>query len=433
MKVLFVSQYYPPESNAPANRVSRLARAWADEEGFDVTVLTGFPNHPEGRVYPGFDARKPVRERDGRVKVVRAPIYAAANAGVLKRSLAYASFCTSASSLGPWLVDRPDVVIATSPQLLVGVAGAYLAKLLRRPFVLEVRDLWPDSVVAVGAMTEGHPVVRGLHVIEESLYRQADHIVVVTESFREILAERGVARDKLSFVPNGVDRDLFVPGPGPAPDPYPGRFVVCFAGTVGMAHGLGTVLDAAAIAKRELPDVLFLVVGEGAERKELEARAQREGLDNVAFTGRVPRERVPELLRRAEISLVMLKDDPLFKTVLPSKLFESMGCARPMLLGVDGEARRLVERAGAGRYFVPSDPRALIDGIRALAADPALRDEMGRAGHHVATTEFDRGVLAKRYAQVLRDVVRRAPRRKRRGGLTIDPSPASHATEPRST
>lgn len=405
MKLLFVSQYYPPESNAPANRVSRLARAWASEEGFDVTVLTGFPNHPEGRVYPGFDARKPVRERDGDVRVVRAPIYAAPNAGVIKRSMAYASFCTSASSLGPWLVGRPDVVIATSPQLLVGVAGAWLSRAFRCPFVLEVRDLWPDSIVAVGALREGHPVVRGLHGVEESLYRRADHIVVVTESFREILAQRGVPPDKLSFVPNGVDRDLFVPGPPPDPDPYPGRFVVCFAGTVGMAHGLGTVLDAARLAKQEMPEVLFLVVGDGAERKELEARAVREGLDNVSFTGRVPRERVPELLRRAEISLVMLKDDPLFRTVLPSKLFESMGCARPMLLGVDGEARRLVERAEAGLYFVPSDPRALLDGIRALAADPARRDRMGRAGHHVATTEFDRGVLAHRYADILRKVV----------------------------
>jgi glycosyltransferase involved in cell wall biosynthesis len=407
MKVLFVSQYYPPETNAPANRVSRLARAWADDEGFDVTVLTGFPNHPEGRVYPGFDARRPTRERDGRVKVVRAPIYAAANAGVVKRSLAYASFCTTSSTLGPFLVERPDVIIATSPQLLVGVAGAWLSKVLRRPFVLEIRDLWPDSVVAVGALEEGHPVVRGLHVVEEGLYRQADHIVVVTESFQEILASRGVPREKLSFVPNGVDRDLFVPGPAPTPDPYPGRFVVCFAGTVGMAHGLGTVLDAAAIAKGEQPHVLFLVVGEGAERKELEARARAEGLDNVAFTGRVPRERVPELLRRAEISLVMLKDDPLFKTVLPSKLFESMGCARPMLLGVDGEARRLVERAGAGLYFTPSDPRALLDGIRTLEADPDLRERMGRAGHHVATTEFDRGALAHRYAEILRGVVAR--------------------------
>jgi glycosyltransferase involved in cell wall biosynthesis len=420
MKVLFVSQYYPPESNAPANRVSRLARAWAGEHGFDVTVLTGFPNHPEGRIYPGFDARRPVRERDGDVKVVRAPIYAAANAGLVKRSAAYASFCTSASCLGPFLVGRPDVVIATSPQLLVGVAGAWLSRVLRVPFVLEIRDLWPDSVVAVGALREGHPVVRGLHAIEESLYRQADHIVVVTESFRQILTERGVPSDKLSFVPNGVDRDLFVPGPSPDPDPYPGRFVVCFAGTVGMAHGLGTVLDAAPLAKRERPELLFVVVGEGAERRELEARAQREGLDNVVFTGRVPRARVPEHLRRAEISLVMLKDDPLFKTVLPSKLFESMGCARPMLLGVDGEARRLVERAGAGLYFAPSDPRALLDGIAALAADPERRARMGEAGHRVATTEFDRGVLAARYADVLRGLIARPSRRVRRSRRSLE-------------
>jgi glycosyltransferase involved in cell wall biosynthesis len=242
----------------------------------------------------------------------------------------------------------------------------------------------------------------------------------VTESFRQILTERGVPSDKLSFVPNGVDRDLFVPGPSPDPDPYPGRFVVCFAGTVGMAHGLGTVLDAAPLAKRERPELLFVVVGEGAERRELEARAQREGLDNVVFTGRVPRARVPELLRRAEISLVMLKDDPLFKTVLPSKLFESMGCARPMLLGVDGEARRLVERAGAGLYFAPSDPRALLDGIAALAADPERRARMGEAGHRVATTEFDRGVLAARYADVLRGLIARPSRRVRRSRRSLE-------------
>lgn len=407
MKILFVSQYYPPESNAPANRVSALAAYWCSW-GHDVTVLTGYPNHPEGRIYPGYRAGRLTVESNGGVRLVRVPIYAAANRGVIRRSIAYSSFCLSASALGPLAVDRPDIVVATSPQLLAAVAGNAIACALGRPFVLEIRDLWPDSIAAVGALREGSPGMRVLRQIEKRLYRSAKHLVVVTESFREILASRGIAYPRISVIPNGVDAELFTSetskeDPIGERDAYPGRFIACFAGTIGMAHGLRTVLDAARILSTHR-EILFLIVGEGAERVALQEQARRSGLDNIVFTGRVPRDAIPGLLRRADVSLVVLRDSPLFRSVLPSKIFESMGCGRPILLGVDGEARRLVESAGAGVFFPPGDAHALVRALLEMKASPDRRSEMGRRGRDFVAMHYDRKVLARRYLDVLEDV-----------------------------
>ncbi|OGQ82315.1 MAG: hypothetical protein A2289_02425 [Deltaproteobacteria bacterium RIFOXYA12_FULL_58_15] len=407
MKILFVSQYYPPESNAPANRVSALAAFWA-EQGEQVSVLTGFPNHPEGQVYPGYRAWFPTKGYHDGVRVIRTPIFASANRGIWLRSATYASFFASASVLGPLLADRPDVVIATSPQLLVGVAGAWLARMWRRPFVLEIRDLWPDSIVAVNALPAGHPVIQGLHRVERQLYHQADHIVVLTEAFKRILNSRGVSESKLTVIPNGLDTELFDANVQPGDpvghnDPYVGRFVVCYAGTVGMAHGLGTLLQAAHLLV-DIPEVLFIVAGEGAEREELEARVRQDGLTNVRFIGRLPREKIPGLLRRADVVLVMLRASELFRTVIPSKIFEAMGCARPILLGVDGEVRELIEKAGCGVFFQPDDAQALAMAVRDLVRDDARRCEMGAAGRVFALARYDRRELSARYLAVLRQL-----------------------------
>jgi glycosyltransferase involved in cell wall biosynthesis len=404
MKILFLSQYYPPESNAPANRVSSLARYWASW-GDEVTVLTGYPHHPEGRVYPGYRANWPRWETDGGVSVLRVPIYATPNAGVLKRSATYASFCLSASWVGALLARRADVVVATSPQFLTAVAGAVHALVKRRPFVMEVRDLWPESIVAVGALPAGHPVVRGLSVVEERLYRLARRIVVVTPAFRTKLLERGIPDAKLRVIPNGLDTELFRPADADEPDPYPGKFVVAFAGTVGMAHGLETLLEAATRLLHERPEVLFVIAGDGAERGRLEQRARSEGLTNVRFLGRIPRDQVPPLLRRADVNLVMLRDSPLFKTVIPSKIFESMGCARPILLGVDGQTREIVEAAGAGVFFQPGDAGELGARLLELVDQPDRLRAMGESGRAFALEHYRREDLARRYREVLSEVV----------------------------
>lgn len=407
MRILYVSQYYPPESNAPANRVSALARRWA-ERGAEVQVVTGFPNHPEGKIYPGYQNGRPQRERIDGVDVLRVPIVLARNKGTLRRGLGYGSFCASATSFGLALSQRPDVVIATSPQILVGLAGAAHSALRRIPSVFEVRDLWPDSIVAVGALPEGHLGLKALRQLEELLYRRASRIVVVTRSFRRILVERGFDERKIDFFPNGLDGGLFSPDPPEGvtePDPWPGKFVVSFAGTVGMAHGIGTLLEAATLLRHEVPEVRFVVAGGGAELDALRAKAGADGLDNVEFLGRIPRTSIAPLLRRTDISLVMLRDSPLFKTVLPSKIFEAMGTARPILLGVDGEARELVEGAGAGQFFAPGDPHALAQAVRELMNDPERRQRLGAAGLACATAQFDRTTISDRYLEMLETLV----------------------------
>jgi glycosyltransferase involved in cell wall biosynthesis len=409
MHILYVSQYFPPEPGAPAARVSELARAWV-EAGHQVTVLTGLPNHPTGIVPPEYRRRVLAIEDFHGVRVVRTWIYAAANRGRVRRSLAYASFAASAALWGQFHVGRPDVLIATSPQFLCAVAGHAIARTRSLPFVFEVRDLWPESIVAVGALPEGHPVVRGLTLVEEHLYRQADRIVVVTDSFAARLRQRGVPADKIEVVKNGVDLDRFVPGSRETPLRerlgYAGKFVVSYVGTHGMAHGLDRVLDAAA-ALRAQDKIRFLFVGEGAERQRLQARAKTEALDNVTFLGALPRDAMTEVYATSDLCLVALRKLKLFQTVLPSKIFEILGMARPLLLSVDGEARALVEASGGGICVPPEDTAAMTEVILRLAQNPAACREMGQRGRAYVEEHFDRTRLALRYLGILQEVARK--------------------------
>jgi glycosyltransferase involved in cell wall biosynthesis len=410
MRILFVSQYFPPEPGAPAARVSELTRAWA-KAGHEVTVLTAMPNHPTGVVPPEYRGRAIVREKVDGVEVVRTPIYATANEGKVKRSIGYASFATSATLWGQLHAKHVDVVIATSPQLLVGAAGRAIALLRRAPFVFEVRDLWPESVVAVGALPAEHPVVRALEVAEMHLYRAADAIVLVTDAFRTRLIERGVDATKLHVVKNGVDLARFSPASRDTPLRkqlgFGDRFVAAYVGTHGMAHALDAVVD---VAKRS-GDVRFLFVGEGAERARIEKRAKDEGVANAVFLGSLPRERMNEVYATADVCLVTLRKTDLFTTVIPSKIFEIAAMGRPILLSVDGEAREIVERSGGGEFVPPEDVGAMVDAIRRLTQDPDRAAEMGRRGRAFVMREFDRNVLAADYLTILEGVVARATSR----------------------
>ncbi len=408
MRILFVSQYFPPEPGAPAARVSELTRAWA-AAGHEVTVLTALPHHPTGIVPPEYRGHALIREDFHGVRVLRTWIYAAANKGKLKRSFGYASFALSASFWGQLHASKPDVLVATSPQLLCGVAGEAIATVRRVPFVFEVRDLWPESIVAVGALPAGHPIVRGLEVAEMHLYRRARAIVVVTDAFRERLVARGIPREKLFVVKNGVDLARFVAAPREtalrARLGWGDKFVAAYVGTHGMAHGLDAVLDTAKML-RARDDVRFLFVGEGAERKRLEERAQREGIANVRFLGSLPRDAMTEVYATADVCLVPLQKSELFTTVIPSKIFEIAAMERPIVLSVDGEARGIVEASGGGVYTPPEDSRKMADAIVSLADDPARRTAMGTSGRAFVVENFDRQVLAARYLDILRDTVR---------------------------
>jgi glycosyltransferase involved in cell wall biosynthesis len=407
MRILFLSQYFPPEPGAPSARVAELTRAWA-KGGHTVTVLTAMPNHPTGIVDEAYRHRALVRERVDGVDVVRTWIYPAANAGRVRRSLAYASYASSASAWGQWHAPNADVVIATSPQLLCGCAGWATALVRRAPFIFEVRDLWPESIVAVGALPAGHPVVRALTVVEESLYRAARAIVVVTDSFRERLVARGQPPGKIHVIKNGVDLTRFSPMDRAtelrSSLGWNDKFVVGYVGTHGMAHGLDAVLDVAKTFT-ERDNVRFLFVGEGAERARLEARARDERIDNVRFLGILPRDRMNEVYATLDVALVSLCKSELFTTVIPSKIFEIAAAARPIVLSVDGEARRIVEASGGGAFAPPEDVPAMREAILRLAGSPDLRRRMGESARSYVVREFDRTVQADRYLEVLERIV----------------------------
>jgi len=407
VKLLYVSQYFPPEMGAPAARAAELSRHWV-RMGHEVTVLTGFPNHPTGVVPPEWRSRQN-RLRysevvDG-VQVKRTWLWALPNRKAHERIRNYASFALSAAFTGLTL-PKQDVIIATSPQLLCALAGWWVAWSMRRPFVFEVRDLWPESLAAVGAGGEGSVLHQTLGAIAGFLYRRADRVVVVTPAFKDHLVEHWhVPVEKISVVENGVETDLFRPDPKAEEIRkelhLEGRFLICYVGTMGMAHGLETLIAAAEEMQTVLPNATFLLIGEGAEKERIVELAAARGLRNIRFLSQQPRERIPAYVSAADLCLVMLKKTELFKTVVPTKLLEYMACARPVIVAVDGQSRLLVEEAHAGTFVPPEDSQALVRAICELERDRAKRDEMGASGREYIVAKLSREKTARDYVEVL--------------------------------
>jgi glycosyltransferase involved in cell wall biosynthesis len=410
MKILYISQYFPPEMGAPAARAVELSKHWA-AAGHEVTVLTGFPNHPTGVVplaYRDKLRRLVVREQVNGIHVVRSWLLPFPNRKAYERMLNYSSFSVSAAITGLFL-SRPDVVIATSPQLLVGLSGWWLARWKRVPFVFEVRDLWPESLAAVG-MSDGNSLLhRSLARIAGFLNRRSDRIVVVTPAFEDYLVERlHVPRQKIAVVENGVETDLFAPGAGATVRrelEAEGKFVVSYIGTMGMAHGLETILDAAAQLRSTNPEIVFLVLGEGAEKERIIASARELGLDNLRFIDQQPREKIPSYICASDVCLVLLKKSDIFKTVIPTKMLEFMACARPVILGVDGQARAILEEADSGLVVEPENAAALVDAIRYLAANAEIAGKLGRNGREYIVRKFSRRQTAEKYISVLESLL----------------------------
>jgi colanic acid biosynthesis glycosyl transferase WcaI len=421
MKILYVSQYYPPEMGAPAARAAELSRHWAGA-GHDVTVLTGFPNHPTGVVPPEYRdkfRRLVVREQRDGVKVVRTWLLPFPNRKAHQRMLNYSSFCVSAASTGPFL-PRPDVVIATSPQLLVGLAGWWLARSKRVPFVFEVRDLWPESLAAVGMAGETSILHRLLAKIAGFLYRHSDRVVVVTPAFEDYLVDHWrVPGEKISVIENGVETQLFAPEPSPGEQRtglrrelgVEGKFVVSYIGTMGMAHGLETIIDAAARLQETNPGIAFLMLGEGAEKERIVALARARELNNVRFVDQQLREKIPAYISASDVCLVLLKKNDLFKTVIPTKMLEFMSCSRPVILGVDGQARTILEEARGGLVIEPENADSLANAIRFLATNREIARELGQNGRDYIVRKLSSRQTAEKYIRMLEHLLKVPERR----------------------
>jgi len=412
VKILYVSQYFPPEMGAPAARAVELARHWA-RTGHDVTVLTGFPNHPTGVVPDDWRTRLRnlvYREEVEGIHVVRTWLLPLPNRKAHERMLNYGSFCVSAAWCGLDL-PRPDVVIATSPQLLVGLSGWWIAFWKRAPFIFEVRDLWPESLSAVGMGTENSLLHRVLRTIAKFLYRVSHRIVVVTPAFKEHLIHHWeTPATKISIVENGVESSLFAPNPGDEAlrDRFglKEKFVAAYIGTMGMAHGLDTLMEAASSLRQSDPDVCFLLVGEGADKERMQGIVRDRGLSNIHFFDQQPRETIPAFIGSSDVCLVLLRKTDLFKTVIPTKMLEFMSCGRPVILGVDGQARQIIEEARGGLVIEPENAEELAEAIKRLKRDETACRVFGQNARAYVVERYSREQSAKQYLGVLEEVVR---------------------------
>ena len=404
MKILFLSDNFPPEINAPATRTYEHGVEWV-RAGHQVTVITTAPNFPEGKLFDGYRNSWRTVETMDAIQVIRVKTYVTANEGFLKRTLDYVSFMVM-GGLAALFHQRPDVVVTTSPQFFCAMAGWLVTRLRKLPWVFELRDLWPASIVAVGAMRTSR-VIRWLEGIELRMYRDADAVVSVTHAFKSDLERRGIASSKIHVVLNGVDlaRYRSIPKDERLVDQFDlrGKFVVGYLGTHGMAHALDKVVDAATIL-RDHPRVLFLFAGGGAKRAELEETVRVRRLANVLLIASQPKELMPRLWSVHDLALIPLRNQELFTTVIPSKIFEAMATGTPILLSVpEGEATSLVRATACGVLVPPENPSAMAAAIVRLEDNPEEHAQFRAAGL-AAATQYSRANQAALMLNVLEAV-----------------------------
>ena len=407
MNILFISQHFPPEVGADSGRVSELTKIWA-KGNQNVTVLTGYPITPAGNVYSKYKQiykKFFYRELVDGVNIVRTWLLAIPNHKSIQRILNYISFCLSSFIIGIFL-SRPNVIIATSPQLLSGLSGWILSFLKRVPFILEIRDLWPESLVGSGVGTEKSVTYKLLKYLSTFLYKHSDHIIVVTPAFKKFLVEHyRVNSSKISVVLNGVDLQVFNPKvsiKGVREKLYLQKeFVISYIGTIGLAHGLETILEAAGILKVEYPNIKFLIVGDGAQKEVLKIKSQKEKLPNIKFITQQSKDKVPPIINISDVCLVLLKKAQVFKTVIPTKMLEYMACGKPIILGVQGQALKIMQEANSGLSIEPENSISLAESIVKLFKDESLRSQLGSNGLNYATKYLSRENTAIEYLNLI--------------------------------
>lgn len=407
MKIGVVCHYFWPERSAPSARLLELGREWV-AQGHEVVAVTNFPNHPSGVIPPAYAGRRFLIEDVEGIRVVRCRTYATPNRGVLRRTLGHLYFMVQSRLQGKAPLEGADVVVVSSPTLFSAVGAWRLAGRVGAPLVIEVRDLWPAIFVQLGVVRQRW-LIRLLERLELFLYRRSAAVVVVTRSFAREIVSRGIDSGKIHFVPNGVDLESFSPGPKDdallASLGLTGKFVVLYCGAHGISHALARILDVADQLRAD-DRIRFLLVGEGAEKPALVALARQRRLPNVVFRDGVPRDRVAAFYRSADVCLVPLRDVPLFRSFVPSKIFEVLACGRPVVGSVAGEAAEILDGSGAALVVPPEDVGGIADAVVRLESDPELRASLASRGRPYVVAHYDRRALAARYLELLAGVRR---------------------------
>ena len=412
LRIGYLNQDFAPEVGAGPARVLELAQRWR-AAGAEVTVVTGMPNRrmpgrPDGAIHPDYRGRLFLEEEWEGIRVLRSWLHASPNRRLLQKAANNVSFMLTSAVNAAWRVGPLDVLIASSPPLLTHVTGEVARRLRRVPLVLEVRDLWPDYMADMGILRPG-AALDALFGLERYLLRRARRVVVVTEPFRSRIVEKGVPRELVHLVPNGVDLERYRREEDPQPPPFArrenGGFLIGYVGTFGISQDLRAVVDAAAMLQATDPDIRLVMVGDGKEKPLVEARIAEHGLRNVTVHPPVPRDATRALYNAFDVCLVPLAAVPALLDAVPSKLFEIMACERPVLASVAGEAARVVEGCGAGLVVPPAEAGPLADAVRRLRdMDAAARREMGRRGRRYVEEHHSRDDLADRYLEILHDV-----------------------------
>lgn len=403
MKILFITDNFAPEVNAPATRTYEHAKEWIKDKDVEVTVITCAPNFPHGKVYPGYKNKLYQKENIDGIEVIRVWSYISSNSGFVKRILDYVSFGIMAFVIG--LFKKYDVVIATSPQFFTTWAAWGLNKIKRKPWIFELRDLWPESIKTVGAMKQGK-VIDFLEKVELGLYKSSNKVIAVTDAFKTNLISRGIDESKIEVVTNGSNIDLFYPREKNQELlkslKLENKFIVGYIGTHGMAHSLDFIMNS--ISKVYDQNIHFLFIGDGAMKKEIKQIAKDLKLTNVTFLDPIKKDEVPEYLAICDVSLAPLKKEDNFKTVIPSKIFEASAMQKPTLLGVEGQAQEIIEKFDAGLCFEPENEKDFIEKIDILKNDKGRYLKL-QEGCEKLAIEYDRKKLASKMLNIIKEQV----------------------------
>jgi glycosyltransferase involved in cell wall biosynthesis len=401
MKILFITDNFPPEVNAPATRTFEHCKEWV-KKGDEVTVITCAPNFPKGKVYEGYKNKLYQKEEIEGIKVIRVWSYISANEGFAKRIIDFLSFAFMAFWVG--LFKKTDVIIATSPQFFTTWTAETLATLKRKPWVFELRDIWPESIRAVGAISGDSKIFKFLEKLELRLYKRSSRVISVTESFKRNLIERGIDGEKVKVVLNGANLERFSKMKKDAAlvEKYnlEGKFVVGYVGTHGMAHKLDFILNS---WPKDNPNFHLILMGDGAEKSKLVELAKTLNIPNISFIPSMLKEDVPAYLSLMDVSLVPLKKSDLFKTVIPSKIFENSAMQIPILLGVEGESADIIQKYNAGLCFEPENKEDFLTQLNLLKEDKTIYENC-QAGCLTLAKEFDRKKMAEKMRKFLLEI-----------------------------
>lgn len=402
-KIVFLTQYFPPEIGAPQARLFELAHGLKNK-GHEITIVTAFPNYPGGKILAGYRLQPVLEEGIDGMRVIRTWIYPSHSRSFAKRLSNYFSFVFSSMFFGLLRLRKHDVLVCETPPLFLGISAYVISRLKGSRMFPYVSDLWPDSAVDLGMLKNKH-LIRMSKWLELFLYRKASKVVVVTDGIKKIIEENEFARGKVFTVTNGVDLDLFTPSDKAQARRQLGlptdKFIVMYCGNHGMAQNLATVLKCAKRTENN-PDILYVFVGDGVEKPSLMQIKETEGLDNVVFLGSRPKREIPLALSCADAAVIPLKDIKLFEKALPSKMFETMAMGVPIVMSVKGEAAEVISGADCGINVQPEDEEDMAKAVLELFENEgSLRERLGANGRVCAAERFSRKAIINRFEGLL--------------------------------